>query len=230
MHIGKHRSPAFLRFVLRIGRRCFALFLLLLFPVLISAQANKADSLRKVIRKSTTDTAAVTARNVLAALMINTSLDTSIALLHESVKISTTLQEPTRKFMLAQSYGQLGKTYNKKGDAVRALEAYDRSIALWDSLIALALPDSNIYTRRKTQIMGSLSYTYDQLGNYSAALECLLTCLAMNEKVGDKRGMANNLSGIGELYERQKDYAQNNGAEVFFNQRQTAEEIAGERE
>ena len=110
---------------------------------------------------------------------------------------------------LADAVNNLGYIYDAKGDYIKGLECYHKSLEIYEKLAAV--PDEAIAKEGKVGVANSLNnigFIYKNQGDISMGLEYYHKSLMIYEELGAKRGLANALNNIGVIYQNQGDLAQ----------------------
>jgi len=104
-----------------------------------------------------------------------------------------------------EDYGRLlhniAFIYSSQGDYPRALEWYQKAIAINEKVLGKEHPDT-------AAIYNNIAAVYERQGDYPGALECFQKALAISEKVLGKEhpDTATTYNNIAAVYERQGDY------------------------
>ena len=171
--------------------------ILLLCGVLFNsalAQKNRIDSLQTLLKKDKEDTSKVNHLNYLGWELMNSSPDTAMIIIRQSLSLSEKLQW---KKGMASSLGMLGVYYYHKANYPEALEYYLKALR-----VAEELGDKNLIARHLCNI-GNVYYGQ---GDYPKTLDYYFKALKMTEELGNKQYQANNIGNIGSVYMSQKDY------------------------
>jgi len=87
--------------------------------------------------------------------------------------------------------------HTDKGDYDKALDCYERSLAIADEL-------GN--KRGNGMNLGNIGYVYWNKGDYDKAMDYYERALAIADELGDKHGMGYSLNNIGSVYYYKGDY------------------------
>jgi tetratricopeptide (TPR) repeat protein len=97
---------------------------------------------------------------------------------------------------MAQTWGNLGNVYQRKGEWDRAIEMYERSLETFERV-------GDVHGMAQT--WGNLGNVYQRKGEWDRAIEVYERSLETKERVGDIHGMAQTWGNLGYLYEAQGD-------------------------
>ncbi|MFI5164834.1 MAG: tetratricopeptide repeat protein, partial [Bacteroidia bacterium] len=123
--------------------------------------------------------------------------DTAMILSKEALQLS---QKINWQPGIGQSYHQLGRFYNLKGDYSLSLQFYYKALDVWNQI-------ENDYKQNKASTLGNIGIVYWSQGDSPKALDFYLKALKIDEELGNKKLIASVLSNIGILYTQEKDYA-----------------------
>lgn len=118
----------------------------------------------------------------------------ALAYFNESIKIAESIAS---KIQIARSLGAMGILYGVAGQNIKAVECYQKNIA-----IATELNDNQI--KAKNYI--NLAQAYNRMGNSSLAIESYNKALDAYGLFDDKLGMASCYNSLGNLYEIQGNF------------------------
>lgn len=204
----------------------FVKILIFLLPFGSFAQAKTLDSLKLALKTTKHDTTRCTILNA----MIETESDDAVwPKYNEQLKniaeynLKNTLPNTPlyNVFLrhLAQAFNNIGYILNEKGELLKALEYYNKSLKIQDNIhdkIGLATSLNNI------------GYIYNTQGNIAKALDCYDKSLRAQEVVGNKKGIANSLNNIGLVYKSQQELKK--ALEYYTKSLKTYKEIGGKNE
>tara|TARA_R110001592_G_scaffold17138_1_gene72663 strand:- start:423 stop:2285 length:1863 start_codon:yes stop_codon:yes gene_type:complete len=181
--------------------------LILFFNILISSAVlgnaisfnSKIDSLSQLIKENEHDTLKVKALIELSEILYISDLDTVIKLSEEVISIcndnlGSDISATERKsFMMSMSgaYNNIGFIYDDKGDVIKALEYYHKSLSIREELddkLGIAVSLNNI------------GIIYIKQGEPEQALEYYLKSLKVKQQLGDKKSIATSLNNIAAVY------------------------------
>jgi two-component sensor histidine kinase/Tfp pilus assembly protein PilF len=160
---------------------------------------TKIDSLSYLINENKYDTLKVKALIELSEILYISDLDTVIKLSEEVISIcNDNLQDDLsdaerRSFLMSKSgaYNNIGFIYDDKGDVIKALEYYHKSLSIREDLddkLGIAVSLNNI------------GIIYIKQGEPEQALEYYLKSLKVKQQLGDKKSMATSLNNIAAVY------------------------------
>jgi len=127
-------------------------------------------------------------------------------------------EDPRAKSIQASGYNRLGAVYFERGDNARAIECYEKSIALMRER-----GDKGGVARSS----GNLAIVYHVQGELSKALEIYQTGLKIFEEIGDKSAYGAGLNNVGNVYYALGDY--DRADELFERALLIAGEIGNQR-
>ncbi len=127
-------------------------------------------------------------------------------------------EDPKVKAIRASGYNRLGATYFDRGDNARAIECYEKSIALMRER-----GDKGGVAR----VSGNLAIAYHVQGELAKALEIYQTGLAIMEEIGDKSSYGAGLNNVGNVHYALGDY--DRAEELFERALLLAGEIGNQR-
>ncbi len=175
----------------------FVLILLISTPFIFigNAQTPKIDSLNNLLNVHTTqDTVRVNLLNKTADNLYRIDLEKTFEYATEANTLSKELDFTKGK---AESTFLIGLYYERKKDYLKALEYYQKSIPLKESLgDKIGLYD--IYTR--------FTFIYSQINDYPAALNFGFKSLQLGEEMEDLKYIEKSYGYIGIVYKITKDY------------------------
>ncbi len=159
------------------------------------AQQKEIDSIKQVL-PTQAPLDQVKSWNDLSWYYKNSDLDSSIYFAMTALSIG--VRESSRR-AIAQSYNSLANAYGAKGLFDSALNYHERSYQL-----RMELEDSS----GMASSLNNQGIAYDELGNYSKALEVYFQSLRLYESVSDDPyDIAMVLGNIGIVYKKQKEYS-----------------------
>jgi len=162
---------------------------------------NKVDSINAIINQTEDDTLKARAYLDLSEILYQSDLDTVIVLCETSIDIinnnlSQELSQQEREnFMttLAGAYNNIGFIYDDKGDVIKALEYYHKSLKIREELndqMGIAVSLNNI------------GIIYVKQGQPNQALSYYLKSLKAKQKLGDQKSIATSLNNIAAVYKQ----------------------------
>lgn len=161
----------------------------------VIAQQKEIDSIKQVL-PTQEPLDQVKSWNDLSWYYKNSDLDSSIYFAKTALSIG--IRENSRR-AIAQSYNSLANAYAAKGLFDSALSFHERSYQLRTDM-----QDSS----GMASSLNNQGIAYDELGNYSKALEVYFKSLRLYESVSDDPyDIAMVLGNIGIVYKKQKEYA-----------------------
>ena len=175
------------------------LFIILLFPCVLSAQDGVIDSLKLALKNAKHDT---TRCNILG-MLAETASDEEWPLFNEQrLKLAeknsktTSSLKPFYLRALAGAFINIGLLANQHGDISKALEYYHKSLKIQEE----------IKNKRGVAIcLNNIGVIYNQEGDIAKALQYYSKSLKIQEEIKDKHGMAYSLKSIGAIYHGQGD-------------------------
>lgn len=160
---------------------------------------SKIDSLSHLIKENEHDTLKVKALIALSEILYISDLDTVINLSEEVILICNAnlendlIASERRSFLMAKSaaYNNIGFIYDDKGDVIKALEYYHKSLSIREELddkkgIAVSL--------------NNIGIIYIKQGEPEQALEYYLKSLKVKQQLEDYKSMATSLNNIAAVY------------------------------
>jgi len=143
----------------------------------------------------------------------------------EALKLSEKINWPCG---IGQSYHQIASYYYNKGDCFKSVLFYNNALEIWAVLENNPSPDSKeSILIRKSKTLGNLGSVYQAINYYSQALDCLLGALTIEEKLGNRDGMASKLGNLGNFYYHEKKYAK--ALEYYTKQMKIDEELQNKK-
>lgn len=174
--------------------RIAATFLLLGTCLLISAQQKEIDSIKSVL-PSQEPLDKVLSLNELSWYYKNSSLDSALYFAREALTIG---ERQKSKRAISQSYNSLANAFSAKGLFDSALQYHQQCYELKSELED---------TSGMASSLNNQGIVYDELGNYSQALEAYFESLRLYKAVSDDPyDIAMVLGNIGIVYKKQKAY------------------------
>ena len=176
--------------------------LLLLFlittPCLLNAQKNEQeliDSLKLVVKNTTTDTTRANALNAMSwQLMNRTEYDSAMVSAKAALTVS---QKVNFKKGVAASYFRLGLIHTYQGNYTEALKNHLASLMIKEEL------GDNAGIANSYNYIGGI---YEQQGNYPEALKNHLVSLKKSEQANNKKEVASSYNNIANIYQAQGNY------------------------
>jgi tetratricopeptide (TPR) repeat protein len=93
----------------------------------------------------------------------------------------------------------------KKGMTLRYQGNYAESVSICNKALSLVLGDANLVEAR---ILNNIGMVNSDQGEYEQAGDCHRKSLAIREKIGDQRGIADSLSNLGVVHRYKGEYEQ----------------------
>ncbi len=197
------------------------LFVLIFLSKIIFAQENNSmDSLYKIISETEvqcsvpcpSDTLIIDAYNRIGDVLSMNNLDSAlnIFLAAEDLAVKLIKSNPSKSiektvlWQLSDAMYYIGFTHKKKGNLLKALDYYKRSLEI-DKELGNRIGESATYHN-----MGAL---YESQTDLSNAIKSYNKSLKIKEELDDQLGIAYSLNSFGKLYVNQGD---NNKALEFF--------------
>jgi two-component sensor histidine kinase/Tfp pilus assembly protein PilF len=160
---------------------------------------TKIDSLSNLINENKHDTIKVKALIDLSEILYLSDLDTVIKLSEEVISIcdnnlkNDISSTEYKSFLKSKSgaYNNIGFIYDDKGDVIKALEYYHKSLSIREKLddkLGVAVSLNNI------------GIIYIKQGEPEQALEYYLKSLQVKQQTGDKKSIATSLNNIAAVY------------------------------
>jgi len=128
----------------------------------------------------------------------NSKPDSAIYFFQLSLQKAQTIKDA---FKEAESLKELGACYYNKSDYSNALQEYQKALNILSHIKRNDLEVQKLYS----VIIGNIGMVYNQRGESPKALEYYFKALKINEKIGNLKSQANNLTNIGNVYYYQKD-------------------------
>jgi len=170
-----------------------------LFSQVSSKQQQVLDSLNKIVLESDQDTLIAKAYLELSEVLYLTNFDTVIDLCKNSVRIAkknlvlTISKEERLSFLttLSGAYNNLGYVYDDRGNIVKALDYYHKSLRIREELddkegIAVSL--------------NNIGIIFVNQGEDKQALKYYLKSLKVKEPLGNMKSISTSLNNIGAVY------------------------------
>lgn len=160
---------------------------------------TKIDSLSYLINENKQDTSKVKALIELSEILYISDLDTVIKLSEEVISICNANLKKVinaterRSFMMSKAgaLNNIGFIYDDKGNVIKALEYYHKSLSIREELddkLGIAVSLNNI------------GIIYIKQGEPEQALDYYLKSLAVKRQLGDKKSIATSLNNIAAVY------------------------------
>jgi class 3 adenylate cyclase len=172
------------------------IFLFLLFnfcATLCMGQQRDIDSLKKVIAGAADDTLKVNALNALSKKYFGSDPSYAIIVAMRAKDLAGKINFPRG---LAYAFKHIGIGYYYQSRNIEALDNWNQSLALFDSLHDL---------EGMVNIQGNLGTVYFDQGNDEKSLEYYLMALKTSEQLEDKFRIVNQLANIGNVYANKKE-------------------------
>ena len=170
-----------------------------------SQQLQAIDSLKVVIGSNVHDTSKIAAYNAWDNLIYisDPKLDEElnekiVALAEKNLKNHnlTSEEKETFKKSLGLALNSLGIIFYDKGENIKALDFYSRSLKLRESIAD---------KKGVAATLNNLGIVYQDQADYKRAIDSYEQSLKVNEEINDKSGEADCLSNIGRIYVEQKE-------------------------
>lgn len=214
----------------------FLLFFIIWLPIQtnrILAQQTKADSLRKLLPK-TTDTSRVNILNALAyeihydnpkdaiqlaeqALALaksknyekgiaesNDLLGRSYYELNELTKTISYYMEAAKYYSQIRDSSKLASEYNEIGVVFKNQGEYQKALEFYS--LSLEIYSAIKHFKSKGYSLINIGEIYSYQGNYSKAIESYIKSIKIWEEIGDKKGLALAHGNLGNLYLSLKEH------------------------
>lgn len=160
---------------------------------------SKIDSLKVALLNSKADTNKVKNLNDLSWELKNQNPDSSIALAKQALLLAEKLNW---KKGIAQAYHLIGLSYYFKSDYNYALLYYNKAIEECIAVEKESKQNSEILNL-KSKTMGYIGLIYSNQNNILKALDYYFEALKIDERSGNKIGVARHLGNIGIIYFQQ---------------------------
>ncbi|MBI4929627.1 MAG: tetratricopeptide repeat protein [Bacteroidetes bacterium] len=176
------------------------LFNYFLFYVLLTASGNKlfaqqsyVDSIKRVLEKTSADTARIDLMNKLAGALAFSDYDKAAEYANKALELSQTINSKQR---IVQSMLKLGMISRERGNFDKALPYY---------LSALKISEEISYKFGIGASSNTIGTIYQVQSNFPKALEYLNQSLTIAKELDSKSGMSACLSNIGQVYQSMGD-------------------------
>lgn len=167
----------------------------------IIKNTNQLDSLAELLHSTNQDTLKARIYLEMSEILYQTDLDTVISLSEKSIEIiennlSRNISETEhRSFLvsLAGAYNNIGFIYDDKGEVIKALEYYNKSLKIREKIgdkQGIAITLNNI----------GIIYLKQDLPHQ--ALDYYLKSLKVKKEIGDKKSIAISLNNIAGVYKK----------------------------
>lgn len=167
----------------------------------IIKNSNQLDSLAELLHSTNQDTLKARIYLEMSEILYQTDLDTVISLSEKSIEIiennlSRNISETEhRSFLvsLAGAYNNIGFIYDDKGEVIKALEYYNKSLKIREKIgdkQGIAITLNNI----------GIIYLKQDLPHQ--ALDYYLKSLKVKKEIGDKKSIAISLNNIAGVYKK----------------------------
>ncbi len=183
----------------------------------IRIAASRIDSLKTAL-KTAKDTNKVKYLNLLSWEVKDQNVDSSIALSKQALMLSEKL---SFKKGIAQSYHQIGLGFYFKGNYDYALQYYKNCITACERIESFGKSNNEILNL-KSKTLGYIGLVYSNKGNILKALDYYFTAIKIDEKTGNKTGIARHSGNIGIIYFQRNNIAK--AKEYYLRALQLAEE------
>lgn len=178
-------------------RNLFSLLVLFLLPIVCNAQLQGqqlVDSLLSKLSTSKEDSFKLKLLNKLSDAYKTIDPDRGIFFGRQALDLSETLGS---RRGIGSSYNVLGINYYYKSDYTRALEYYNKALAIFADD-----PTSGSYGT----LISHLAVVYQEMGNLEKALEYNFKALELDKKLGDSVNIGGDYGNIGIIYLLQKNF------------------------
>ncbi|HZK76491.1 MAG TPA: tetratricopeptide repeat protein [Candidatus Kapabacteria bacterium] len=138
----------------------------------------------------------------------------ALTVAEQALALSEAGTGPALKELEAKALGNIGIVYSKLSQNAKALEYYEKSLALKEEL-------GNKPGMAIT--CGNIGILYKNLSQYAKALEYHEKALVLNEELGNKAAVESNIANIGTVYYRLSQYAK--ALEYYENALALSEEL-----
>jgi tetratricopeptide (TPR) repeat protein len=159
----------------------------------VEAQQSRIDSLKNILPDAA-DTSRVNILNELGLGIYSSSSTEAETYANEAIALAEKIDYPKG---LAIAYRVLGITQHVQSKYVRAIECFNKSMA-----VAMNLPDASL----KASILNNLGMAYYQQSDNKRALEFLLKSLSLAEESGDQKRVAHLYNNIGMIYDEEAQF------------------------
>lgn len=165
----------------------------------------KIDSISQIINTTTQDTSLAKAYLDLSDVMYMTNIDTVIKLCEQSINIlkphlinnSITKNERYSYLRtLAGALNNIGFIYDDKGEVVKALDYYHKSLKIREKI-----DDKHGIA----ETFNNIGVIYINQGDLDRALDYYQKSLAVKENLNDKKSLATTLNNIGAIYRNKQN-------------------------
>ncbi len=189
-----------------IFRKWFFIFVFISIPILVLASTHEIDSLTAIIKSNTSgDTSRVSAMLSLGETIYMNNPDSALLLFKQArdfaaKALKRKYQEKIKNVLilyLSTAYNNIGFIYSIKGDILKSLDNYMRSM----------------YLRRKINNKEKLSsslinigYVYYSLGDLPKALNYFTEALRLKEELHDTAGIIIANNNIAHIFSMQSNY------------------------
>jgi serine phosphatase RsbU (regulator of sigma subunit) len=163
-------------------------------PVLLNAQKENVDSLKKELIRPD-DSIKVSLCIRISQYYQSRETDSSILYCQKAITLS---EKMGKKVLMASAYYRLGNIYNGKGDYTNALEVLQKGYTLAEECG---------YFRGMTNCANSIGNMYMARNDTVNMFRYFNLALANAEKSGDETSVATVKVGLGNVYQSQKEYA-----------------------
>jgi len=169
---------------------CFC-YILLMKPLSLFGQQNKADSLTALVSKSKNDTNRVNLLNKLVFELRNSNIDQARIYAEEANSLATKLNFTKG---LAESYGYLGLIFYRYGE-------YD--LALNNHFKSLKIAEKYNYKQLISFRLNDVANVFQQQKQFEKAIEYYLKSIDIKKKINDLEGIATSYNNISNVYTQQ---------------------------
>ncbi len=222
-------SNFFLKFILC----CFLIFL----EHSSFSQQSNIDSLRTLLKIDKEDTSKISHLLALGNEIRKTSYDTALTIAIQALKLSDSISKNfsegselwiVMQLNISNSYLQIGRAYEYKGDYYPAIEKYFKGIEIVDVLKQKNLKFKLASIKKlESELTGNIGNIYLHQGYYPKALDYYFKALKMAENLENKSEITKHLGNIGELYRNQGDYPK--ALDYYLKALKIAEELGNKK-
>ena len=163
---------------------------------------SKLDSLEIALKKSEQDTNRIKCLNGIAWEIKNQNADSSISYSQNALQLAEKLKWNKG---IAQSYHNIGLFYFLKADYNYALDYYKKALLIC-ALLEKETPNSIEILNLKSKTMGYMGLAHSNKNNVLEALDYYFEALKIDEKTGNKIGVARHLGNIGIIYQHRNNF------------------------
>lgn len=174
-------------------RRVFLIGLLMFVVFEVPAQ-NEEETLLQIVEEHKGDTTEVKSLNSLYRLYRKADTEKAMGYLEDAMTLAYELDFQRGIALVCRSYGDF---YNSRGDHAKALEALNKSKAIYEDL-----SDWN----GTLSCLNGLGNLATRQGNFTLALEYYLSAARLSEEMGFDQGVSSAYQNIGGIHYRQQRF------------------------